>query len=195
MSVDRLRGTIQLDPSRRSHLRLAEPSDGPLICGLRSDPKLSRFLNAPPTSIPEQVSWLTRYKDEEAAGRQYYFIIVSAGEDRGTVRMYDFRTVKGLRSFCWGSWIIAPPPVIGLASFSALAVCALGFEHLGFEHAHFDVRRENRSVIAFHLRSGAEIVDENEQDYFFHFSREAYEAFKADQGQMIARHSAPSRLA
>jgi len=193
MSVNKLRGTVQLDPTRRSYLRLAEPSDGPLICRLRSDPRLSRFLNAPPTSVPEQVSWLTRYKDDEAAGKQYYFIIVSAGQDRGTVRMYDFRTINGLRSFCWGSWIIEPPPVIGLASYSALAVCELGFEHLGFEHAHFDVRRENENVVAFHLRSGAEIIDENEQDYFFHFSRSAYDAFKVAQRQTIERHCAQQR--
>lgn len=193
MSVNKLRRTAQLDPTRRSYLRLAEPSDGQLIYRLRSDPKLSRFLNAPPTSVPEQVAWLTRYKDDEAAGQQYYFIIVSAGQDRGTVRMYDFRTINGLRSFCWGSWIIAPPPVIGLASYSALAVCELGFEHLGFDHAHFDVRRDNKNVVAFHLRSGAKIVDEDEQDYFFHFSRRAYEDFKIDQNQTIERHSAPHR--
>ncbi|MCJ2016189.1 GNAT family N-acetyltransferase [Methylobacterium sp. E-065] len=171
-------------------MRLAEPTDGALIYRLRSDPRLSRFLNAPPTTIAEQVAWLTQYKSQEAAGKQYYFIIVSDDQDRGTVRMYDFRIIDGQRSFCWGSWIIAPPPVVGLASYSAMAIYELGFEHLGFEHAHFDVRRENESVVNFHLRSGAKIVDTGEQDYFFHFSRDAYDAFRMAQKQTIERHSA-----
>lgn len=194
ISINRIINTRLLDSRRRSHLRLAEPTDATLIYQLRSDHRLSRFLNASTTTIVEQATWLERYKKDEAADKQYYFIIVSDKQDRGTVRMYDFRVINRLRSFCWGSWIIAPPPVVGLASYSALAVYELGFEHLGFEHAHFDVRRENESVINFHLRSGASIVDENEQDYFFYFSRDAYEAFRSDKGQIIERHSAISSV-
>jgi RimJ/RimL family protein N-acetyltransferase len=193
MPIDRIREARPLDSRRRSNLRLAEPSDAALIYRLRSDNRLSRFLNAPPTTVEEQAAWLTRYKNDEAAGRQYYFIIVSDGQDRGTVRMYDFRIIAGLKSFCWGSWIIAPPPVVGLAGYSALAIYELGFEHLGFEHCHFDVRRENESVINFHLRSGAKIVDEGEHDYFFHFSREAYDVFRSAHASTIERHSALSQ--
>ncbi|MCJ2099398.1 GNAT family N-acetyltransferase [Methylobacterium sp. E-046] len=190
MVIDRLRATPPLNSRRRSYLRLAEQTDAPLIHSLRSDPKLNRFLNAPPASVHDQAAWLKRYKDDEAAGLQYYFIIMSGMQERGTVRMYDFRTVEGLRSFCWGSWIIAPPPVIGLASYTALAIYELGFEHLNFEHAHFDVRRANQNVVSFHLRSGAKIVDEDEQDFFFHFSRDAYVQFKAAQAHTLTRHSA-----
>lgn len=190
MLLNQLHNVPPIDLRRRSHLRLARPSDGPFIYRLRSDPNLSRFLNAPPTTLHEQIAWLKRYKCDESIDKQYYFIIVSKNQDRGTVRMYDFQTINGLQSFCWGSWIIAPPPVVGLASYSALAIYQLGFEHLGFEHAHFDVRRANKNVVAFHLRSGAQIVREDDQDFFFHFTRKSYIEFKRSQYQTIERHSA-----
>ncbi|MCJ2064309.1 GNAT family N-acetyltransferase [Methylobacterium sp. J-088] len=189
MVVDRLDKMPPLDTRRRSYLRLAEPSDGPLIHRLRSDPKLSRFLNAPPTTVQQQIAWLTRYKEDEATGQQYYFILVSDFKDRGTVRMYDFRTIDDKLSFCWGSWIIEPPPIVGLATYSALAIYELGFDNLGFEHAHFDVRRANSSVVAFHLRAGAEIVREDNQDYYFHFTREAYHRFRTAQAGTYDRHA------
>lgn len=53
-----------------------------------------------------------------------------------------------------------------------------GFYGLGFEKSHFDVRKGNDKVIAFHQRFGAKIVDEDELDYFFNFEKNDYEITK-----------------
>ena len=56
---------------------------------------------------------------------------------------------------------------------SAFLVYQIAFEKLGFERAHFDVRRENIKVIAFHQKMGAKIVAENDLDIFFEIEKEA----------------------
>lgn len=179
-----------LDPSFRTHLRLvnADETDAAFICALRSDPALNRHLHASSADVAAQLAWLHGYKQREAAGEEYYFVIVCDGQDRGVVRMYDFREIEGRRSFCWGSWIIPPPKTPGLATYSALLIYEAGFETLGFEQAHFDVRRGNTGVVAFHTRAGARRVGEDEQDVFFWFFPEDYAALKARSAAQIEAH-------
>ncbi|MBS0332953.1 MAG: GNAT family N-acetyltransferase, partial [Proteobacteria bacterium] len=177
-----------LDPNRRTHLRLvrADAADAAYICRLRSDEVLGAHLSASTNDVAAQLAWLQGYKAREAAGSEYYFVIVSDGEDRGVVRMYDFREVDGRRSFCWGSWIVPPPRAPGLVTYSALLVYEVGFDALGFEQSHFDVRLANTGVIGFHERAGARRVAEDHQDAFFRFLPVDHDRLKAASAAQIA---------
>lgn len=179
-----------LDPRYRTHLRLANAdlADAAYICALRADPALNRHLSPSTPEAAEQLNWLERYKTREQADEEYYFVIVCDGADRGVVRMYDFRHIDGRRSFCWGSWIIPPPRTPGLATFSALLIYEVGFEALGFDQSHFDVRLENRGVIAFHERAGARRVGQDDQDAFFHFLPQDYRRMRQAHPSQIAEH-------
>jgi RimJ/RimL family protein N-acetyltransferase len=179
-----------LDPGFRTHLRLmnADEADAAYICRLRGDETLNTHLNPSTADVAAQLRWLQAYKAREAAGEEYYFAIVSDGQDHGVVRMYDFCEIEGRRSFCWGSWIIPPPRAPGLVTYSALLIYEVGFDTLDFEQAHFDVRHGNTSVIAFHERSGARRVAEDEHDAFFHFFPTDHAAFKAASAAQIAAH-------
>ena len=182
-----------LDPRHRTHLRLvnADARDAAYICALRADESLNAHLNPSSADVAAQLGWLEGYKVREAAGGEYYFVIVSDGADRGVVRMYDFRQVDGRRSFCWGSWIIPPPRTPGLVTYSALLVYEVGFGALGFEQSHFDVRQGNTGVIGFHERAGARRVSEDAQDVFFHFLPQDHEALKTASAAQIAAHRPP----
>jgi RimJ/RimL family protein N-acetyltransferase len=153
---------------RTSDLRLVELDDAEFILGLRLDPRLSRFLSRTSDSVEQQQQWLTAYKGRERQGLEYYFIVqCKQGQPSGTVRLYDFRG----ESFSWGSWIIRPgsPPWVSVES--ALLVYQCGFEKLGFAESHFEVRKENARVVAFHRRFGAKVVNENEQTFYFRFAK------------------------
>lgn len=173
-----------LDPRFRSHLRLVEPEDAAYIAALRADPALNRHLSPPPESVAAQRDWIEAYKTREAAGREFYFVIRSGGADRGVVRLYDFRD----GSFAWGSWIIPPGRPAGLVTFSAVMVYEIGFDALGFDRSHFDVRKGNAGVIAFHLRAGAVEAGETAADRLFTFPRAAWPAFRAASAARIAAH-------
>lgn len=46
-------------------------------------------------------------------------------------------------------------------------VYAYAVDHLGFRAAHFDVRKENERVWAFHERFGERRVGETDRDYLY----------------------------
>jgi len=111
-----------------------------------------------------QGSWTSRGKEDERAGRQYYFIIERLdGVPCGTVRVYDLRA----GSFCWGSWILNEDKTRYAALESAFLVYRFGLEQLGFGKSHVDVRKGNARVISFHEKMGAVRVGEDEVDGYF----------------------------
>lgn len=187
-AADAIRRADALDHRFRSHLRLITPADAAYICALRADPSLNRHLSASPPDVAAQLRWIERYQAREAEGREFYFCIVSQCQDRGVVRVYDFREIGGLSSFSWGSWIIAPPRPPGLVTVSALMIYELGFDTLGFPRAHFDVRRGNAGVIAFHLRVGAELEDEDADSCHYRYTPSAYARLRADSEAALHWH-------
>lgn len=140
--------------------RDARPDDAQFILGLRTDAKKGRYLSSTSPDVAQQRAWLERYAADDT---QIYFIIENlAGEAVGTVRLYDQRG----DSFCWGSWIKSDQAPASFAIESALMIYHYAL-HLGFTSAHFEVRRDNTGVIAFHERFGARVVDQNDLELFF----------------------------
>lgn len=157
------------------NLRTVELSDAEFIFTMRSDTRRARYLSKVTGSVETQIEWIKEYKLREKEEKEYYFVIESkSGEKLGLVRMYDFKE----DSFCWGSWIIKEDAPKTTAIESALQIYEFGFYRLGFERSHFDVRKDNKKVIAFHQRFGAKIVGESELDYFFNFEKKDYETIR-----------------
>jgi len=156
-------------------LRVVRPNDARFILGLRLDERLNRFVSKVDSDIQKQIEWINEYKVRERHGSEYYFIVEDkAGEAQGTVRLYDFIE----DSFCWGSWVMKKEAPSYAAIESALLVYEFAFYQLGFMKSHFDVRKENARVVDFHKRFGAEIIDEDEANYYFTFDRASYESIR-----------------
>lgn len=157
-------------------MRLANVGDAEFILALRLNELINKFVSRVAGDLEKQVQWLKDYKVREASGIEYYFIIEDhVGRSLGTARVYDCQG----DSFSWGSWMLIPSAPRNTAIESALLIYELAFNELGFSRSHFDVRRGNERVVAFHRRFGARIVRETELDYFFEYSRDAYEAIKS----------------
>ncbi|WP_235688884.1 GNAT family N-acetyltransferase [Campylobacter coli] len=65
-----------------------------------------------------------------------------------------------------------------MAIEAVLQVYEFGFYKLGFQKSHFDVRKDNKRVVAFHERFGARIYKENDKDLFFTLNLKEYEKIK-----------------
>ena len=153
-------------------LKSATLEDAGFILSLRVNEQLCRHISKVDNDIGKQCEWLNAYLEREKSGKEYYFIIRSKdGYDYGTVRLYDFIG----SSFCWGSWILHESSPSYASIESALMLYEFAYYHIGFEKSHFDVRKDNRKVVAFHTRFGAKIVDEDELNYYFHFDKAEYE--------------------
>lgn len=157
------------------NLRTVETTDAEFIYTMRQNQKKTKYLSQVTGTVDSQKEWIKNYKHREEIKQEFYFVIESKNEEKlGLIRIYDFQN----DSFCWGSWLIKEEAPKTTAIESALQIYEFGFYTLKFQKSHFDVRKGNDKVIAFHQRFGAKIVDENDLDYFFKFEKNDYERIK-----------------
>lgn len=157
------------------NLRTVNINDAEFIFQMRHDEVKTKYLSKIEGTLDGQKNWILDYLKREQEGKEYYFVIESKHQESlGLVRMYDFQE----KSFCWGSWIIKTNAPQSTAIESALQIYEFGFYRLNFLQSHFDVRKNNSKVVAFHQRFGANIIDENELDYFFVYLKDNYEIIK-----------------
>lgn len=156
--------------SKTVAIRYVAEEDAEFITRLRTDEKYNKYLSAVSGDVESQRAWIRNYKDDEARGLQYYFIVERLDGTRcGTVRIYDMKP----ESFCWGSWILNEEKTPYAALESAFLVYEFGFGYLGFNKSHFEVRKGNEKVVSFHQKMGAVKVGENELYDFFEIDKEA----------------------
>lgn len=161
--------------SKNIRLRLVEESDAEFILKLRLDDRYNLFLSAVSHNVQNQKNWINKYKQQEAEGKQFYFIIErNDGTPCGTIRIYDLTE----DSFCWGSWILNDNKTRYAALESAFLIYRFGFENLGFEKSHFDVMKGNEKVVSFHKKMGALQIGEDRENYYFEISKESVESMK-----------------
>lgn len=157
------------------NMKTVTQEDAEFIYSMRQNQDKTKYLSKVTGTVESQKEWIKSYKKREEIKEEFYFVIESKSEEKlGLVRMYDFRD----DSFCWGSWLIKEDAPKTTAIESALQIYEFGFYDLEFKKSHFDVRKGNDKVVAFHQRFGAKIVNEDELEYFFNFEKSDYEITK-----------------
>ncbi len=157
------------------NMKTVEIEDAEFIYNMRQNQTKTKYLSKVSGTVETQKEWIKNYKQREEDKKEFYFVIESKNQEKlGLVRMYDFKN----DSFCWGSWLIREDAPKSTAIESALQIYEFGFYNLGFIKSHFDVRKGNDKVVAFHQRFGAKIVDEDKLNHFFNFEKSDYEVTK-----------------
>ena len=150
------------------NLRDLDISDAQFILDLRTNEDKSAYLNKTEYNIEKQTDYIKNYKKKSD---EWYFVIESKEkEPLGTVRIYDIKD----NSFSWGSWLVKDGAPTSTAIESALLIYEFAFFSLNFAASHFEVRRKNERVRAFHERFGAKIYEETDEDVFYKYTREDY---------------------
>lgn len=163
-------------------MRYVEVDDAEFILKLRNDIRFNKYLSYVNASVADQKKWIINYKKREELEEEFYFIIETLeGVSCGTVRIYDIKS----NSFCWGSWILNENKTKYAAIESAYLIYDFGFNKLGKNQSHFDVRKENKSVIKFHLKMGAIKVNEDNLNDYFIISKEKVENKRKELGRYL----------
>lgn len=150
----------------RVDFRLVTVADADYIFALRTNSALNRHLTQIQGSVDDQIAWIERYKQREAQGEEFYFVIERKDAARcGVVRLYDITSEQ----FTWGSWILDENKPRKAALDSAVLLYDFAFGHLGLARAILDVRRDNARTVAFHDRFGARRTGEDEQNIYFEY--------------------------
>ena len=156
----------------RLRLRPVELDDAAYVFFLRTDPNYNRYLSAVTGSVSDQADWIERYKEREAAGLEYYFMI-ERSDDRsrcGLVRLYELRPP----SITWGSWIIAANSPRKAALESANLSLGFAFGNLRAAIARVDVRSDNARAVSVYRRYGMQHSGGRTGELTFLYSAEQY---------------------
>lgn len=153
-------------------LRNVRTDDAEFILSLRTNEALNKHISATPGGVAGQAKWIERYLERFNKGEEAYFIAEHSGLARGTIRIYNYDAVAG--SFVYGSWIMSPEAPASCAFSTTILSHDLGFRALGFSKVLFDVRRDNKSVCAFHEAMGATLLREDDVNRYFEITSQAY---------------------
>jgi hypothetical protein len=126
-------------------------------------------------SVEDQRQWIEGYKQREAAGQEFYYVIERKDGTRcGLVRLYDIEA----ESFTWGSWILDENKPRKAALESAMLSFGVGFEMLHRDLAKVDVRSDNAHAAAFYCRLGMTETHRTAQDIYFSYPRDRFASDK-----------------
>lgn len=170
-----------MQQTKHIYLRLINEHDVDLLLELRLNQNLNKYLNQVNNDKEEQLNWLKTYKDREASGTDFYFVIVDKKiGDIGLVRVYNVDYAN--KSFTWGSWIIRENNRPKYAAIeSSLLVYEFAFNELNLSLAKFVVDNSNLGVIKFHNRFGAKYLFTDEINNNFELSKILYTQLKYSQ--------------
>jgi len=150
--------------------RLVEEKDAAFILSLRTDPKLSRYLNSTADSLKQQQGWIRNYKKREKRGEEYYFLFADEREmPLGVIRLYN---ILG-KTYTGGSWLVSPGADEFAAISSDLFLLIFGFEVLGMEQCLIDTRKSNKKVVRYH-RMFSRQTGEDEDNFYFEMDKADY---------------------
>lgn len=162
--------------SNNCYLILAQEQDAEDIYKLRSSSINDGKLNNKDSSVILQKQWLSEYLLTRYGVTEYYFLIKDYSHNTiGTIRIYD---IKDGHVFTWGSWIISQLAHSNTAIESCCAIYYYAFEILNLDYSTFSVNKSNKTVHAFHLRSGASLISEEDESRKYKFDKNDYITFK-----------------
>jgi RimJ/RimL family protein N-acetyltransferase len=150
------------------NLRLVSVSDASFILSLRVNPSLNKHLSYVEEDLRAQEKWIANSLKSKT---EHYFVIENKEKKQaGTIRLYNIEN----KQFCWGSWIVQPEHRKYSSFESAYLLYSYAFSNLGLNSSKFDVRIDNKIVINFHKKFGAKIVDVDEINTYFEYTKDDF---------------------
>lgn len=160
------------------HVRLVREEDAEFIVKLRTNERNARFIHATNPNIEDQQEWIKNYKKRETKGEDYYFIFYFEDKPVGVIRIYDIDYME--KKATAGSWVCEPDLPLQIPICILIICREIMFDLLGMEKDCFDVRKGNKQVQRTHKMMGAEIVAEDNLNYYFELPRAIFQEKKKD---------------
>jgi len=156
------------------NVRLVNEYDAEFIIELRTNPLLSKHLHHTSQDVELQVEWIKEYKKREEKGEEFYFAFSDSNSEKviGFARIHDINYIE--KTFHAGSWIFEKNINQISPLLSEIIIKELGFDLLELEYCYFDVRKENKHVIKYHLRYEPQLISEDIENNYYCLSKDCY---------------------
>jgi hypothetical protein len=145
--------------------RLVTVDDAEFILKLRNDPSLSAYLSQTSNLLFDQIEWIRNYKEREKKGIEFYIISIDVTTNKklGVNRIYNITN----NEFEIGSWLYEPGHEISASIIGDLVARSFAFEIFNFPSCVFNVRKENKNVLRYHLAFKPDVIKEDEKNIYF----------------------------
>lgn len=150
------------------NLRTANPNDAEFILSLRLDKELSKYLKPTDPSVEKQRQWI---KSKQKKEDDYHMIIENKnGKSIGVIALYDIKN----DTFNGGRWLLSRNCTLYAAIESCYLLYSFAFNILNLKKGLFEIRKNNKKVIAFHKTLGADIVREDDTYIYISYHKEKF---------------------
>lgn len=156
--------------------KLVTDEDAAFILKLRNDPTLSKHLSETSNQLKDQIDWIKKYKKRERQGIEFYILCIDPKTNRklGLNRLYNFTD----KEFEIGSWLYEPDLEISTSVLGDLVARSFAYEVFNYPACVFNVRKENKSVLRYHLAFKPDVISEDEKNLYFRLSIENFTIHK-----------------
>ena len=150
------------------NLRTANPNDAAFILSLRLDKDLGKYLKPTDPSVEKQRQWI---KNRQKKKDDYHMIIENKnGKNIGVIAIYDIKN----DTFDGGRWLLSRNCILLAAIESCYLLYMFAFNILNLKEGLFEIRKNNKKVIAFHRTLGADIVGEDDTYIYISYNKEKF---------------------
>lgn len=157
------------------HVRLVDESDAEFIVMLRTDSRLSKFINSTDNDVEKQKDWIKAYKNREENGLEYYFIFEKPlGNRLGVSRIYNVAQ----STFETGSWIFKKDAPFGSAFLGDIICHEIAFELFPDMINIHDIKKDNFGVNKYAEEFHPILISETEDLRRFKNTKENYTIHK-----------------
>ena len=160
------------------NLREVKIEDCAFILKLRTNEKLSKYINQTSPDLQRQVDYINKYKSIE---NEWYFIIENKKEEPvGTIRIYPYPDYPKYPQYSeagnlgTGSWIMKDGSSPLESIESDYLVKEFFFNVLNINFTPMEIDKENKTVIAFHCKWGTKMIGDIEHSYTFRLYKDDY---------------------
>ena len=169
---------IRFKVTKNLYLKEVNLSDVNYILKLRTNKKLSKYLNPTNPDKKKQLIWLEKYLIRRKNNKEFYFIFqIKIKKD---YKNMGFGRIVHLKKniFHFGGWILEKNSKPWIALESCLSIYEYAFINLRYKKCLLWINLKNSDVIKYHEYLGSKYVKKSKKEIFFKFTKKNYEDLK-----------------
>ena len=160
------------------YLKLITLKDARLIYNLRTNKKLSKYLNPTSHKLSDQILWMKEYFTRNNKELEYYFKF----QLRKKNKLNDIGVARVIKlsknNFSFGSWIMKPNLPSWIALECALSIYEFAFIVKKFKKNLMWMDLNNKKVIIFHKLMGAVETNRDKTQLYANLTKSTYKRLK-----------------
>ena len=156
------------------NFKLADETDASFILSLRTNPSKNKYLSYTENDLKKQIIWLQEYKRREENGEELYYIVSENNIPVGTIRIYNIKE----NECTYGSWLFSSVTHQLTPIISEISIYEIAYNVLKKNKVLFDVMKANKNVVNYHRIKRINLINEDENNYYFSMSKEDWEISK-----------------